>query len=242
VLLAHDPTDKAEIANDTSGDLSNLWRVLGGPLFGRLKSEVIRHPFSRLRWMKAIESLRVKCPTIPWDCWTEDMQVRRAVAYYVVARQSMAGRFGKNPTFAPITQTRLRSMMNEQVSAWWGAIDKLDLVHARLSRVLVECQDVMKLLPRWDKPRVLVYLDPPWIKATRATKDVYEHEMTEEQHRRLLVLICSFTKAHVCVSGRPHPLYDFLLARWNRTDLTHKSSAGGGKVKKTMTHTVWTNY
>jgi DNA adenine methylase len=242
VLLAHDPTGKAEIANDLSGDLSNFWRVLADRTnMVEMATDLAATPFSRRSWLDAIEVLRGQ-PCFPWETWDAVTKVRRAASYFTLARQSMAGRFAKDPAFAPITQTRLRRLMNEQVSAWWGAIDQLPLVHARLSRVVVECQDVMKLLPKWDKPRVLVYLDPPWIRATRAAKDVYEHEMTEEQHRQLLVLICSFTKAHVCISGRSHPLYDFLLARWNRTDLTHKSSAGGGKSKKTMTHTVWTNY
>jgi DNA adenine methylase len=137
--------------------------------------------------------------------------------------------------------------MNEQVSAWANAVDSLPAVSERLRRVLIEDLDFRKLLPKWDKPRVFMYLDPPWVPETRSGGGgEYELEMTEDDHRDLLKILVGVKNAFVMISGRRCPLYDdeFLTdARgWYSKTFFHSNSSATGKSKKKIPHTVWCNY
>jgi DNA adenine methylase len=60
--------------------------------------------------------------------------VQRAVRFFVLCRQSLAGRMD---TFAPLSKNRTRRRMNEQASAWLTAVEGLPAVHARLKRVAI---------------------------------------------------------------------------------------------------------
>lgn len=242
ILLAHDPEGKAEIANDLSGDLSNLWRVLRSPV---LSTALIKNlsicPFSEREWRDAIERLAV-FPGEPWEDWHGHLQVERADAFFIMARQSLAGRHGKNPSFAGITQTRVRRGFQEQVSAWLSAVDGLPAVAERLSRVLVLNRDVIKLVKDWDVPRAFIFLDPPWLDETRSADQVYEQEMTRVQHSALLHAITSCNNAMVMIAGRRCIMYEYALKGWHSFDVTHKSSSGSGKKKGDMTFCLWRNY
>lgn len=242
VFLAHDPEGKSEVINDLSGDLSNFWRVLRDPMkCDSLIRILVATPFSAWEWRASIDNLRLR-PKGDWADWPRMIQVKRAADYFVMSRQSLAGRFGKDPAFAAVTQTRLRANMNEQVSAWLSSVEQLPKVHERMHRALVLKHDVIGLLKKWDTPRTLVYLDPPWMPETRDAVNVYEYEMGPAKHEEMLGILCAYDKAFVVISGRHCDLYDKRLGGWRIHEIIHKSSAGGGDEKRDMTHTVWCNY
>lgn len=58
-----------------------------------------------------------------------------------------------------------------------------------------------------------VYLDPPYLHGTRTKKKMYEFEMTDADHRRLLrwAVACP---ARVLLSGYPSAMYAEALAGW----------------------------
>lgn len=61
---------------------------------------------------------------------------------------------------------------------------------------------------------VLVYLDPPYPKCSRRSqKDLYQFEMTDKQHERLLAAI-KFTDAKIIISTLQNELYSTALADW----------------------------
>lgn len=61
----------------------------------------------------------------------------------------------------------------------------------------------------------LVYLDPPYLHATRVKRKMYRHEMTDDDHRELLRVVQTL-RCGVMLSGYPSKMYDQALTGWER--------------------------
>ena len=131
--------------------------------------------------------------------------------------------------------------MNEQASAWLGCIEGLADVHDRLKRVVVLCDDALKVIRQQDGERTLFYLDPPYVHNTRATTDAYQYEMDESVHAELLSTIQQ-CQGRVMLSGYPNELYDRTLHDWNRHDREIDNKVSGGTSKRMMTESLWSNF
>jgi DNA adenine methylase len=156
----------------------------------------------------------------------------------VCARQSRAGTF---KGFTQLTRSRLRRGVNGNVSEWLGAVDGLPAVHARLQPVVLEHMDALALVRREDGPGTLFYCDPPYLHETRTSTAAYAHEMSIEDHRRLLEVLRS-VKGMVMLSGYPSDLYDRALAGWTRHTFDLPNHAAGGKVKRRMQECLWCHF
>lgn len=233
VLLESDGVGVSEIANDLNGHLTNFWRVL--------------------RSMKEFEEFEFICHNTPfseefWKEWEEikDDVVRSgpnprlAAAYFAHIRMSMGGR---GEDFAPISRGRLRRKMNEQVSAWLSAVERLPEVHARLIKVLIMNRDAIDCIQATDSKETWFYIDPPFHPDTRVTPDVYEFEMTHEQHEALLGRLAS-VEGKFTLSGYRCPLYDDYAKQcgWRRVDMEGPNHASKSKKKRQMTDSLWMNY
>ena len=86
--------------------------------------------------------------------------------------------------------------------------------------------------------RVFIYLDPPYPKATRkSNKDLYNHEMTIEQHMKLLCAVRHLQDdCFVMISSYPNELYDSYLFDWHTTTFQSQTRSG------TATEKLWMNY
>ncbi len=227
VLLDKDPEGVSELVNDINGDVTNFWEVLRDvKSFARFRRQVEAIPFSEPVWEAAAEQLTDRDPVV------------RAVAFFVRCRQSLAGRMD---TFASISRTRTRCGMNEQASAWLSAVRGLDVVHARLSRVVIRNRDALDVMRSEDTIDTLQYLDPPYVPSTRQSRDAYRHEMTEEDHGIMLGVITKL-KGKVMLSGYPSELYDEALAGWNKHTFDLPNNAASGSRKRQMTECVWCNF
>jgi DNA adenine methylase len=164
--------------------------------------------------------------------------VRQAAAFFVVCRQSLAGRM---KGFASLSRNRTRRRMNEQASAWITAVEGLPAVHARLRRVVVLCRPAVEVLRSQDGPATLFYLDPPYLEETRSVPDVYGFEMSRAGHCELLELIRT-VRGKVMLSGYPSGLYDSSLADWNRHIFDLPNNAAAGKSKERETEVLWCNF
>lgn len=230
VLLAKDPFGVSEVVNDLDGRLTNFWRILQRKTtFEKFQRIVEAIPFSETEWREA-------------RCWTAelgpDREVHEAVAFFVECRMSLAGRM---ETFAPLSRRRTRRGMNEQASAWLNAVKGLRAVHRRLRRVAILNRPALELIRGQDGPNTLFYLDPPYLPSTRSAPDVYEHEMSEADHRELLTAIQD-VQGLVMISGYPSPLYDSLLAGWERHAFDLPNHASGTKNKKREQEILWCNF
>lgn len=81
----------------------------------------------------------------------------------------------------------------------------------------------------------LVYCDPPYLPSTRKRLRVYRHELSEDDHSELLLLLrrvpCS-----VAISGYPSSLYDHALPGWNKIEFPNKAHDGLRR------ECLWVNY
>lgn len=236
VLLAKDPEGVSEVVNDIDLLLTIFWRVLASEQhFPEFVRRVQATPFSEAEWNREVEG----------ETWHgSDVKhvsaVESAVRFFVRCRQSMAGRMRD---FATLSRNRVRRGMNEQVSAWLTAVEGLPAVHERLKRVVVLNRDALDVIRQQDGPNTFFYLDPPYLKETRTSPDVYAHEMTEQQHHSLLSLLAT-VKGRFMLSGYQCPLYaQFAVERgWHRVDFDLPNNAAGGGAKRRMTESVWMNY
>ncbi|MGD9126640.1 MAG: DNA adenine methylase [Planctomycetia bacterium] len=242
VLLAKNPFDPelqwgevsyergcSEVVNDLNRELMNFWKVLQDEAtFEKFQRTVEVTPFAQPEWGDALTRMIPK----------EELDVEAAVAFFVRCRQSRAGNF---KSFATLSRNRTRRTMNEQASAWLNCINGLPDVHERLRRVVILCDDALKVIRQEDGEKTLFYLDPPYLHQTRSTTDVYQHEMEEHHHEELLdaILACS---GRVMLSGYPNELYDRKLSDWNRHDREIDNKVSGAKTKAKMTESLWCNF
>jgi DNA adenine methylase len=267
-LLYRNPDDQSlwwpgtvgvsEVVNDLSGDLSNFWRVMASPsAFALFERRCTGTPFSENVFVTAKSILTT-------TEWAGIVDPDRAWAFFVVCRQSLAGRC---KGFTPITKTRTRSGMNNEASAWVNAVDGLRPVHERLRRVVVlDRRKALDVIRQNDEKSTFFYLDPPYLIDTRAAKDVYQHEMTATDHRDLLVTLGGKKAAAVVkldggsppdwyktakpiqgkflLSGYHSPMYDAVAEAcgWHVKEFQLPNNAAGGKSKRVMTEVVWANY
>ena len=85
----------------------------------------------------------------------------------------------------------------------------------RLRGVELRCQDALSLIQTHDGPETLFYCDPPYPHATRSVRAAYAHEMSDDDHARLIEAITR-CRGMVAVSGYPSAVYDRALAGWAR--------------------------
>ena len=131
--------------------------------------------------------------------------------------------------------------MNEQASAWLSSIEGLADVHERLKRVVVLCDDAVRIIRQQDGERTLFYLDPPYVHSTRSAADAYQYEMDESAHDELLETIRQ-CQGRVMLSGYPNKLYDRILCDWNRCDRKIDNKVSAARSKRIMTESLWYNF
>jgi DNA adenine methylase len=233
VLLAKEP-DVSEVVNDLDGRLTNFWRVLQNKAtFAAFRRRVEAIPFSEAEWEGAREAGE-GCGR-PRD---RAEMVRCAAAFFVLCRQSLAGRM---TGFAPLSRRRTRRGMNEQASAWITAVDGLPAVHRRLRRVVVLNRPALDVLRAEDGESTLFYLDPPYLDETRSAPEIYRFEMGRDEHRELLEAVRGL-RGQVMLSGYPSALYDSALVGWRRHEFELPNNAASGAAKARETEVVWCNF
>jgi DNA adenine methylase len=231
----------SEVANDIHGELTNFWRVLQSPEdFQEFRQRVDLIPFSEVEFNDARDAAEEAAGR---DLTPEVLmadRVDRAVRFFVLARQS---RQGLMKDFATMSRSRTRGRINEQVNAWLSVIDGLADIHERLRSVVIFNQDACDVIRRQDGPQTLFYCDPPYLHETRSTTGEYAHEMSEDQHRRLLDVLAGI-EGKFMLSGYPSSLYDQACAKhgWNLHTYLIDNKAAAGSVKETKTECLWCNF
>ena len=161
-----------------------------------------------------------------------------AVHEYVVRRMS---RGGMRKAFA--WSERLRGGKPGDLNAWETALEALPRLAARLEGVGILGCDFRTSIPASDGPEHLLYLDPPYLKSTRAkgATEVYQHEMTNEDHEEMLKL-CVESKSKILLSGYESTLYDSYLGDWKKVYKDVKNHSAQNLHKATKREVLWKNY
>jgi len=241
LLFAKQPSP-VEVYNDLNSDLVNLFRVIRDPAtFQEFQRLVSLTPYSREKYNYCKDTL---------DSSKDDIE--RSYKYFVMNRQSFAGKGDKGWGYNVTASIR---NMACSVSGYLSAIAILPQIANRLLQVQIEHDDFRKIIPRYDTPETLFYLDPPYMPDTRRAGG-YKHEMTIEDHKDLLELLLTI-KGKVMLSGYNNDLYrSYLDDRdgWHRIDYKTACHAAGrtrnsglqGKgmalLKQPRTESIWMNY
>lgn len=80
-----------------------------------------------------------------------------------------------------------------------------------------------------------VYADPPYVTSTRVRQDLYDYELTDADHERLLRALIR-VPAWVMISGYPSALYDRYLSAWRYVEI-QVQTRGGPRTER-----LWMNY
>ena len=218
VLLAKEPSE-VEVFNDPNADLVNLFRVLRDPsLFCRLKIIAESTLYARAEFDLAGE------PT--------SEPVERARRFLVRQRQSRGG-LGRQWSFC-----RADSKVNiaSVVRRWRAGIERLPAIHERLKKVQIEQADWRVIIDRYDSAETLHYLDPPYLPSVRVG-GAYEHEMTQEDHRKMVVRLLS-VGGMVVLSGYENDVYAPLEnAGWVRK--SYETPAYSSDTRTRRVESLW---
>nr|WP_294915326.1 DNA adenine methylase [uncultured Neokomagataea sp.] len=156
---------RCEVINDLNRDVSNLFRVLQRhyvPLMDMLRWQVTsRADFERLRNAQP-------------DTLTD---LERACRFLYLQRTAFGGQ-PVRPTFGTSKTTSARFDVTKLVPM-------LEDVHARLSRVVIECLRWQDVIKRYDSAGTLFYLDPPYY----GCENYYNASFTQDQFEEMAVLL-----------------------------------------------------
>lgn len=121
----------------------------------------------------------------------------------------------------------------------------LDLAGDLSSELRLIDGDALKLLPSLksmvsdsfliDQPDTLIYADPPYMMETRKGGELYDFEMGDEDHKRLLDIL-SEARCMVMISGYRSTLYDDALSHFTRLDYQAQTRRG------MVTESLWMNF
>lgn len=221
VLLGKKPS-KVEVYNDLNRKMSSLFNVLSDK---RKTQELIRRleltPYSRDEFKSAVESI---------DDEYDEVELARLMI--VVQRQSHGG-LAKQWSYCVDAPA---GGYSASVRKFHAGIERLPNVQARMRKVQIENLCFTDLIPRYDRPGTLFYLDPPYVPSTRINGQ-YEHEMTVEEHHALVDLLLSSSGMFI-LSGYKTPVYLPLEnAGWNRVDI--EVCAPTSKTRSKRTECLW---
>lgn len=226
VLLNREPST-VETYNDLDGEVAAFFRVLRDH-GEELTKAIALTPFSR-------EEFALACKLDP-----EVAPLERARRFYVRARQVRTGlaQTASLGRWANCKDTS-RAGMSGVVSRWFGGVEALPQIAARLLRVQIENRPAVDVIRLYDSPDTLFYLDPPYVHETRGDSKAYKFEMTDEQHQHLADAL-NAAKGKVAVSNYDCELYRkfFPERRWHKFSIETTNHATKGR----RTECLWCNY
>ncbi len=142
IFFRRDKAPKAEVINDYSRDVANLFRILNNhyaAFIDMFRYQLTgRDEFARLLAQNA-------------DSLTD---LQRAARFLYLQRTTFGGKASKQSYGASVDRparfnlTKLEPMLQD--------------VHERLSGVVIECLDWKIFIEKYDRPGTLFYLDPPY--------------------------------------------------------------------------------
>jgi DNA adenine methylase len=172
-----------------------------------------------------------------WACETSgDHDLIESAERFMVKNRFSRGGLGRNFAWSE----RLRGGEPGDSHGWQTILAELPKIAARLQGVELHCTDAVDLIRRFDGPVTLNYIDPTYPAATRTAKKAYAHEMTDEDHLRLLDAILN-VRGMVVLSGYHNAIYDDALRSWECSEVKMPNHSAQTKVKSRRVEVIWLN-
>lgn len=191
--------------NDLNSEVVDFFKVLRERP-DELMQAVSLTPYARVEYLRAIDEPK------------HDDPVERARRFFVRACQAFRG-FGQDYCSTWDIRRDVRIMSSNFTSR----DRRLQRLAPLLRRIAFDCRDSVEAVGVYDDPATLFYADPPYLPETLRRKTHYEHEMTPEAHRALLVALDE-AEANAAVSGYRSDLYDSFLGErgWTLHEREHR--------------------
>ena len=222
-VLLRKPRAKSEVYSEPDDDVCNLFRVVRTPYLAAELERVLRlTPYARSEF----EAAREKA--------TDPVERARRLLVLAFMGHGSAGLRSESRTGFRAAESEGRILASQD---WANYPDHLAAITDRLCGVLVESRSWQAVVPRYDAPSTLVYVDPPYlhdVRTARAT-DGYRFEMTDADHVELAEWATN-SPSMVVVSHYDHPLYRELYAGWETTSMDVRVDSG-----QSRTELLWKN-
>lgn len=212
VFLNKAPSDH-EIINDINGNIVNLFRMV------RTRSDELLTLLELTPWARDEYDASYE------PCEDELETARR---FLVRCWQAHGTRLNAKTGW----RHRGPSSGGATTSLWKQLPDRLRATLVRLRDAEIENKPALEIIQSY--PLSCMYVDPPYPLETR-TGPLYQNEMVTQDHVDLLTLLNKH-RGPVLLSSYANPLYDEMLAGWQR--VTMKALAENGLVR---TEVLWLN-
>ena len=223
VLMRKRRAPCGEVYNDRDGDVVNVFRVLRDADLARRLAESIRlTPFARDEFNAAWPAAAGEDELAPTDAVE---RARRLLVRAGMGFNSGSATLAKNPGFC----SRMDShgvIKSESWGDWWRQVAAFT---ERLSGVLVENDDALLVMSRFDAPDTLHYCDPPYTSGTNTYRCTYD----EADHAHLCDYLRTLSGC-VILSGYDNDVYKHRLSGWT---IVRKDSLCF--ANKTNTECLW---
>lgn len=219
-VLLRKPRSYAEIYNDLSEEIVNLFRVARDQ--GEKLALAMRlTPFARTEF------------ELSYEMAEDPLERARRTLVRCGMGFGSTGANAKQKTGFRGSATRSGST---PAADWAGQAENLPAVIDRLRGVVIEQRPALDLIAYHDSEDTLFYIDPPYLHSTRTwthAKDCYQHEMLDADHRALAAKLQQVI-GMVIVSGYASALYEELYHGWDRSEKRAMADAG-----KERTEVLW---
>ncbi len=220
VLFAKHPAER-ETLNDVDGQIMRFWRALRERP-EELAAVVAATPYSRAEWETSREPAE------------DDVEAARRLLVRIDHSFSRTGKSWSPPSLLRDRKGRW------QPRTWQNMPARLLAAADRLQNVCLECSDAIDLIPRWDLPQTVIYIDPPYIGEHRKhPRHGYVHDATDDLWPRLVDVLLEIENAAVILSGYPNERAGRLP--WRTIDLSalrNVQARAGGTLPK-VPETLW---
>ncbi len=213
-VLLRKTRSKTEVIGDLHGRVTNLMTVLRNSESSQRLAELVHYtPFT--------DQHLDECMVVSSDP-LEDARRMLILGRQAYSVESPGGHL-RQPQFRRAHRSHGRSLALE----WADLPVNFPKWTDRLRGVFIETSDYKDLIAKWDSPKTLFYLDPPYLTHTRGSGK-YGHKFDYQDHTTLLELATSL-KGTVVLSGYDNELYRHYLARWRYFS---RPSLAQGAVKR----------
>lgn len=125
---------------------------------------------------------------------------------------------------------RVSTSKKTQASMVLCDLSHLHAIADRLRGVQIENIDALEFIPRYARSDCVIYFDPPYTAATRARKNEYAFEVSEQFHVNAAALL-NEVPGYKIVSGYRSTLYNELYAGWHRVDQKSQVNGSGCRME-----------
>lgn len=227
VLFAKEPVPH-EVVNDRDDNVVHFLRTLRDDP-ERLARACRLTPHARSEYELAMHGGEVDDP------------VERARRWWVRVNQGFNGGAFRVGWSVSVKQGSNRARASAAVA------DRLEACAERLRTVAIECRPALEVIERFAVPGAVVYLDPPYVRSSRAATKTrsrdYTYEMSDDDHRELAALVRAKQDVAFILSGYACPLYDELYGDWWRWDIgmDRPSTRGTATGTSGAVEVLWAN-